>query len=205
MKIINFYLGIFIENDTDFIESSFSPMYFLKKFAHKRVFLSPTYTRFLRSDILCFLLFSMVVVAISTASAEPTPTPAPKEEEMNIVIPVAEGQDVLGIRIPHFNINNELILLITAEVTRRIDDENLDMKNMKIENHNDRSNILEVILPRAQFNLKSHVLSGNTGATIKRKDFILEGQNLEFNLTTQSGVMKGDVTMKIKQIDKFTQ
>lgn len=180
-------------------------MYFLKKFAHKRVLFSPACTRFLRSEIICILVLWSLVVAISTAFAEPMTAAAPKEEEMNIVIPVAEGQDVLGIRIPHFNINNELVLLITAEVTRRMDDENLDMKNMKIENHNDRSNILEVILPRAQFNLKSHILSGNTGATIQRKDFILEGQNLEFNLTTQSGVMKGDVTMKIKQIDKFTQ
>jgi hypothetical protein len=154
--------------------------------------------------MLCLvLLFSANAFSQSTEEAGgEAATPVSQEA---ITIPVPEGQDVMGIRIPHHNANGELIMLITAEVARRADGEEVEMERMKIDLWDEDRAHSWLEMPKSRFNMGSRILSGNDGALIEREDFRIEGQNLEFDLAAQKGIMRGKVTMTIKQAEQLTQ
>lgn len=135
---------------------------------------------------------------------EAAPEPVVQEEvavsttsDAKVSIPVAQGQDVLGLRIPHFNENGELVLQIASEVARRIDQENVEMENMRIEFYDEDRQKMEIRLAKSRFNMESRILTSDTPATIARTDFTIEGDSLEFDLAEQVGTMHGDVTMTI--------
>jgi len=129
----------------------------------------------------------------------------PQESAEAISIPVPEGQDVMGIRIPHHNANGELIMLITAEVARRVEEGEIEMERMKIDLWDEERAHSWLAMPKSRFHMGNRILSGNEGAVIERDDFTIEGQNLEFDLAAQKGIMRGKVTMTIKQADQLTQ
>jgi len=130
---------------------------------------------------------------------------AVSESGEGISIPVPEGQDVMGIRIPHHNMNGELVMLITAEVARRVEDGEIEMERMKIDLWDEARAHSWLAMPKSRFNMGTRILSGNDGALIDRDEFTIEGENLEFDLASQKGIMRGKVTMTIKQADQLTQ
>jgi hypothetical protein len=140
-------------------------------------------------------LFGFVAVPLSAQEAETTPEA--NTSETRVDIPVIEGQDLLGLRIPHHNEHGELILLLTAEVARRLDEKNVEMERMRIDFFDDERNRIEVAMPESQFNIDTRVLRGENGGVIRRDDFTIEGQILEFDLAHQVGRMQGEVTMTI--------
>lgn len=154
--------------------------------------------------------FSTLLCAISTSfsqesNTEPIPKPSPPSDGLEeISIPVPEGQDVMGIRIPHHNERGELVMLITAEVARRAGESNIEMERMKIDLWDEERLRSSLTMPKSQFHMGTRVLSGNDGALIEREDFTIEGENLEFDLAEQKGTMRGKVTMTIKQVENFT-
>ncbi len=122
-------------------------------------------------------------------------------EQSQINIPVPHGEDVLGIRIPHYNEKNELVLLIVSDVSRRKDDDNIEMEKMKIDFYGEDRNRMVVSLPMANFHTPTKKLAkiGEGEAVIERDDFTIRGKNLEFDIDKQTGVMKGEVTMTVRR------
>jgi len=121
----------------------------------------------------------------------------------NISIPVPEGQDVMGLRIPHHNERNELIMLITADVARRAGEGEIEMERMKIDLWDDDRSHSWLAMPKSRFHMANRILSGNDGAVIERDDFTIVGENLEFDLGAQTGIMRGKVTMTIKEAEQL--
>lgn len=157
-----------------------------------------------------FLSAHALAVAEDTATpapATPSATPATPEVNQNsgIDLPVVEGQDVLGVRIPHYNERGEMVMLVNAEVARRLDDEQIEMEAMRIDFWNEERQQYALLMPKSRYFIENRILSGNDGATIQRDDFRIEGQNLEFNLDDQTGVMLGEVTMTIRGVEALSQ
>lgn len=123
-------------------------------------------------------------------------------EQQQINIPVPHGEDVLGIRIPHYNEKNELVLLIVSDVSRRKDDDNIEMEKMKIDFYDQDRKRMVVSMPMANFHTPTKKLAkiGEGEAVIERDDFTIRGKNLEFDIDAQTGVMKGEVTMTVRGI-----
>jgi hypothetical protein len=154
---------------------------------------------------LAALFCSMPVSYSQETAPEPSPKPSPSPGGLEeISIPVPEGQDVMGIRIPHHNERGELVMLITAEVARRAGESNIEMERMKIDLWDEERLRSSLTMPKSQFHMGTRILSGNDGALIEREDFTIEGENLEFDLGEQKGTMRGKVTMTIKQVENFT-
>ncbi len=122
---------------------------------------------------------------------------------MKIDIPVVEDRDVLGVRFPHHDETGKLVLLIEADVARRLDGEKIGMENMSMEFYDEEGEKFEVELPSSTFNMESRVLTGDAGAKISRQDFTIEGKTLEFDLGKQAGRLRGNITMTIYQTDKL--
>lgn len=126
-------------------------------------------------------------------------------ERSQINIPVPHGQDVLGIRIPHYNDKNELILLITSDVSRRTDEDNIELEKMKIDFYDAERRRMVVDLQKANFHLPSKKLvkQGDGDALITREDFTIRGKELEFDMDAQTGVMTGAVTMTVYRLGEL--
>lgn len=155
---------------------------------------------------LAFFLFPHTASAEENPAPESAVSPQPAAADpAAISIPVPEGQDVMGIRIPHHNERGELIMLITADVARKAGDTEIEMERMKIDLWDDERRMASLSMPKSRFKIESRVLSGTEGALIERDDFTIEGDNLEFDLAAQKGIMRGKVTMTIKQAEELTQ
>jgi lipopolysaccharide export system protein LptC len=53
--------------------------------------------------------------------------------------------------------------------------------------------------------MKSRVLTGDKGVTIRREDFEIVGDGLEFHTKTRNGRVLGNVKMTILSLDNFEQ
>lgn len=164
----------------------------------------PVSLRFFLTGLLLFLgttglLPAEDVVPESTPAAQATA----QEQPLNIDIPTVEGQDVLGIRIPHHDENGKLVFQLSAEKARRLNDQDVEMEDMELIFYDEQDQKFEVLIPLSTFNLESKQLHGDSGATISREDFTIEGEVIDFDLAKQSGVLRGDVTMTIHQTDSL--
>ena len=142
-------------------------------------------------------------------AASPSPTPADaekkkdKKEPSQFEIPVPKGMPVHGIKVPHRDENGKLIMVLEAEVANKIDDQHIAMTNMKIDAFDDEGKKIYIELPSSIFNLDTRILSGETHALIRRDDFEITGDALEFNLKTRQGTIRGHIKMIILTADKI--
>lgn len=143
------------------------------------------------------------LAAISgTAWAEPSPSPAPEKPEPEFNIPVPEGMPVRGIKIPHRNEDGELLMVFEAEVAQRIDENRIEMENLRIDAFDDDGEKVFIELPHSIFNVETRILQGDKNALIKREDFEITGDSVEFNTRTRNGIVRGNVKMTILTPDE---
>lgn len=166
-----------------------------------------------RGFFIPLLVFAFLLSLPLSGFAQDPKAPDKAQEESSasttadtkVSIPVAEGQDVIGLRIPHFNENGELILQISAETARRLDDDNVEMETMRVEFFDEDRERMEIVVAKSQFNMESRILTSDTPATISRRDFTIEGDTLEFDLAEQVGKMQGSVKMTIHSTESNDQ
>lgn len=167
--------------------------------------------------LFCLSLTLLLAVGLGNSygeKAKPSPTPETKEnaekaeksekadatEEKkadDIDIPVPIGVPVKGIRIPQYNEEGKQIMLFDAEVAKKIDDENIEMENLKIEAISDDDRKFYIELPKSVFNLQTRILNGTDRINIRRDDFELTGDTGEFHTKSRYAKITGDVKMII--------
>jgi hypothetical protein len=116
-------------------------------------------------------------------------------------VPVPLGIPVKGIKIPHRNEEGKLVMTIEAEVATKLDERHLDMQNMKIESFDDDGKKINIELPHSVFDLETRILTGDTHALIRREDFEITGDSVEFNTKTRYAVLRGKIRMVIQSAD----
>lgn len=126
-----------------------------------------------------------------------SPTPAPAQVE----IPVVEGEDTLGIRVPYHDESGRLVMELEAEIARKSTEKEIEMEQVNIEFFDEDGEKFWVKLPRCTFDMDQRILSGNDSATISRNDFQIAGQSIHFEMDNQRGRLGGPVTMTLYNID----
>ncbi|MFA7343002.1 MAG: LPS export ABC transporter periplasmic protein LptC [Terrimicrobiaceae bacterium] len=116
-------------------------------------------------------------------------------------VPVPLNIPVKGIRIPHRNEEGKLVMTIEAEVATKLDGQHVDMQNMKVESLDDDGKKISIELPHSVFNLETRILTGDTGAVIRREDFEITGDAVEFNTKTRYAILRGKIRMVIQSSD----
>ena len=79
-----------------------------------------------------------------------------------------------------------------------MDEQHVDMQNMKIESFDDEGKKINIELPHSTFNLETRILTGDQHALIRREDFEITGDSLEFNTKTRYAILRGKIRMVIQ-------
>jgi lipopolysaccharide assembly outer membrane protein LptD (OstA) len=126
-----------------------------------------------------------------------TTTSFAAEKEADFDLPMPVGIPVNGVRIPHLGEDGSLLMLMEADVAKKIDERTVELEGLSIEATDDEGRQIFVEVPHAFFNLDDRILTGERSATIRREDFEIVGDELEFDTRTRFGTMRGNVKMTI--------
>ena len=127
----------------------------------------------------------------------PTPTPSPGEQNLtNIPLPI--GHTAKGLILPDFDTDGHLRGKFEAESAKRLDEEHIGFHALKITTFTPENKAdLTIDLSDSVLNLKTRVLSSKERTFIKRADFDIAGDSVEFDTNTHTGKLVGNVKMVI--------
>jgi hypothetical protein len=158
------------------------------------------------SAFLLLALLSCVVLA-----GEKNATPAvektkgkqkvrPKPEEGITNVPIVPGHDARGLVLPDFDHQGRMRGKLEAGVTRRLDDEHVEFKSVKFTTFIPESETpdLQIIMSASVFNLKTQILNSSERTTVKRSDFEITGDKMQFEMLTRKGTLDGNVKMVVR-------
>lgn len=142
------------------------------------------------------LLVLVSLVAAVQAQQTPAGTESPTEPE-RFEMPVPVGMPVNGLKVPQYDQDGKLLMLFEAATATKVNEEVVEMDSLKLEALDSEGQKIFVELPQAVFNLKTNLLTGDKTATIRREDFEITGDSIEFNTQTRFGILRGNVKMVI--------
>jgi hypothetical protein len=129
------------------------------------------------------------------ASAAATGSPG-EQTLTNIPLPI--GHEAKGLVLPDFDLTGKLVGRFEAGTARRLDEEQVEFSDLRITTFTPENQIdLQIAMQASIFNLKTRVLSSKTRSTIRRSDFNIEGDTVEFDTATRTGRLIGNVKMVI--------
>jgi len=131
------------------------------------------------------------------SSASPSPSASPSEQSLtNIPLPV--GHEAKGLVLPDFDAEGHLRGRFEADRARRIDEEHVGFHSLKITTYTpEKQPDLTVEMSESVLNLKTRILSSKERTTVKRADFNIVGDSVQFDTDTHTGKMIGNVKMVI--------
>ncbi|MDB6149509.1 MAG: hypothetical protein JWQ44_957 [Chthoniobacter sp.] len=130
---------------------------------------------------------------------------AGSKEDEKFSLPIPEGHDSKGLKIPYRDADGNLQMTFDIGVARRTDPDHVMMSKLIIETF-DKKGLKEMTidLPNSVLDLNTRVITTADGVVIKRTDFELAGKTMEFNTATKQGRLGGSVHMKIYNLDDET-
>ncbi len=142
------------------------------------------------------LLVLVSLVAAVQAQQTLAGTESPTEPE-RFEMPVPVGMPVNGLKVPQYDQDGKLLMLFEAATATKVNEEVVEMDSLELEALDSEGQKIFVELPQAVFNLKTNLLTGDKTATIRREDFEITGDSIEFNTQTRFGILRGNVKMVI--------
>src|SRR6266436_6545214 len=126
-----------------------------------------------------------------------TPTASPGEQSLtNIPLPV--GHEAKGLVLPDFDAEGHLRGKFEAGTARRIDDGHVRFQHLKITTYTPESRPdLQIDMSTSVLDLKTRILSSQERSTIRRADFHIVGDSVQFDPNTKTGRLIGNVKMVI--------
>lgn len=115
----------------------------------------------------------------------------PRGEKMDLPIPV--GEPITGIKIPQYDDTGKLAMTLMAGTARKIDDEKVELNNLKVKFSDKEEKEIVVEIRHALLDIESKMLVSISKTMISREDFDIEGQNAEFDTVARTGKFKGPV------------
>jgi lipopolysaccharide assembly outer membrane protein LptD (OstA) len=152
--------------------------------------------------LVSFLLINGSVTAAKPKSKNQkllttTPTGSPGEQSLtNIPLPI--GHEAKGLVLPDFDLEGRLRGRFEAESAKRLDEVHIGFHVLKITTYTPESKPdLTIELSESILNLKTRILTSNERTMIKRADFKIAGDSVEFDTNTRIGRLVGHVKMLI--------
>jgi len=122
---------------------------------------------------------------------------SPGEQNLtNIPLPV--GHEAKGLVLPDFDANGHLVGKFEAGTARRIDQENVTFQKLKITTFTPENQLdLQIDMKTSVLNLKTRLLTSQERTTVRRTDFNIVGDSVQFDTNTRTGRLIGNVKMVI--------
>jgi hypothetical protein len=140
------------------------------------------------------------------AKGKDAPDAAEEKAPPRLSLPLPAGQDSKGVTIPYMDgRSGKKTMTFHMGVARKLDESRVRMADLKIEMLDDAgATEMTIELPAAFLDLNTRIITGDQRVTIKRHDFTLTGQAMEFSGETRRGRVKGDVKMIIHDMESHT-
>lgn len=162
--------------------------------------LSRSALTFSRSARLSFLLLLTCACVVSAGEGKRRKAPPkPQNEELGLKnIPLPIGHEAKGLVLPNYDLDGHLLGRFEAATASRIDEQHVRFINLKMLTFDEHQKPdLKVEMTEAVLNLDTRVIHSNQRTKIKRTDFEIAGDKMEFNTTTHQGTLTGNVHMTI--------
>src|SRR3954463_16472155 len=131
------------------------------------------------------IVISVLLAVVSLAPAgekkkgEKKPTPPPTSDLTAIPLPV--GHEAKGLVLPNYNEDGQLVAKLEAGTAKRIDENHVLFSALKLTTFTAEAQPdLLVEMLDSVLDLKTRIVSSQHRATIKRTDFDISGDTLEF-------------------------
>lgn len=124
--------------------------------------------------------------------------------KFNPQIPV--GHNAKGITLPYFDEHGHLQMKFKIGLASRVDNEHLQMTAVHVETFDETGqSSMTIDLGASLLDLNSRIVSSNEPATIKRWDFEIVGDAMQFDTQKRQGKFTGNVRMLIYNRDEMEQ
>jgi len=132
------------------------------------------------------------------------PGASPGEQSLtNIPLPI--GHEAKGLVLPDFDGNGHLRGRFEAGTAHRIDQEHVGFQHLKITTFTPESQPdLQIDMHTSVLDLKTRILSSQERTTIKRSDFNIAGDSVQFDTNARTGRLVGNVKMVITDKSHLT-
>ena len=147
-------------------------------------------------------IFALICLVCTAAlggekkKAENKPTPPPTSDLTAIPLPI--GHEAKGLVLPNFNDDGQLVAKLEAGTAKRIDQNHVLFTGLKLTTFTAQSQPdLSIEMIDSVLDLKTRVVTSQHRATIKRADFDISGDTVEFDTVARHGKLMGNVKMVI--------
>ena len=154
------------------------------------------------SALFALILLPVLGLIANAVKAKETKKSAAKTAEKQVdstaSVPIPIGHEAKGVTLPDYDLEGRLRGRFLAGVARRIDQTHLQMRDLEMHTFTPEVKPdLEIHMTTSILDLKTHVLSSKEKTLVKRSDFELTGNSMQFNTSTREGTLVGDVKMVV--------
>jgi hypothetical protein len=133
-----------------------------------------------------------------------SPSASPGEQSLSN-IPLVVGHEAKGLVLPDFDLDGHLRGKFEAGTARRIDNDHVGFGSLKITTYTPENTAdLTIEMNNSVFDLKTRVLTSRERTSIKRADFNITGDSVEFDTNARTGKLIGNVKMVITDQTHFS-
>ena len=130
---------------------------------------------------------------------------APPGEQSLTNIPLPIGHEAKGLVLPDFDGDGHLRGKFEAGTAHRVDQEHIGFEHLKITTYTPEDEPdLKIEMSASVLDLKTRILSSKTRTTIRRADFNIAGDSVEFDTNNRTGRLIGNVKMVITDKSRLT-
>ena len=178
-----------------------------------------------RTAVVARVIIPVLMLAVCSASAEngakggkrakagkrkedlPTASVAPAEGEQSLTnIPLPIGHEAKGLVLPDFDLEGRLRGKFIAGSARRIDQDHIGFRDLKITTYTDANQIdMQIDMHTSTFDLTTRILSSQERTTVSRHDFNIVADSATFDTNARTSRMIGNVKMVITDQSQFAE
>ncbi|CAN5564665.1 hypothetical protein BH20VER1_BH20VER1_32070 [soil metagenome] len=139
-------------------------------------------------------------VAAQPEKALPPRAEKPKSTPAKGDIPLPIGHEAKGLVLPDYDLEGRLRARFEAATAKRIDEERIQFTGLKMTTFvpETAATDLSIEMPVSTLDMTSRVITSAERTTIRRADFSIEGDTMEFDTIGRKGKLMGNVKMVIK-------
>ena len=120
------------------------------------------------------------------------------EQKGEDTIPLPVGHEAKGLVLPDYDRLGLLHNRFEAGVAKRVDIDHMQMRDLNLTTYDAQQKPdLRIKMSDSILDLKTKVISSKERSTVKRKDFEIAGDTMQFDTTARHGTMSGNVKMVI--------
>jgi len=142
-------------------------------------------------------LGATLVAFFFMANGAPEMKGGPDDHTPRLDIPIPVKHTAKGVKLPYYS-EGKLQMDFSIESAYRVDADHLQMKLVKMQTYDDTGKLeMTIDMPSSVLDLTTRIVTSKEPVRIRRTDFEITGETMQFDTQTRSGKIVGKVKMLI--------